>query len=180
MKSKSDEAIVLAYQLGYRANEAGEIFSPHGRKLSCNSPKKSGHLCNTFKLPGFNKRGYMSVLSHRFVAYCFFGEEVFKHELVRHLNDVPDDNRIENLKPGSYKDNRSDIPKEKLSANARANAHLLVERSRRLTDGDILLMRYLRETYQVPFAKLGECFRVASMTAYRACKGQSWGNVNES
>jgi hypothetical protein len=99
------------------------------------------------------------------------------HECVRHLNDIPHDNRLCNLALGSKKDNRADIPKEKLSEISKKSAHLLVERSRKLTDDDIKLMREVYKTTNKSYATIAEEFGVAPMTAYRAITKQSWKGV---
>ena len=179
MKSKSDRAIVEAVELGYTADEEGNIYSPTGRKLSNRSRKKSGHISVTLKLKGFNERGSVPVLAHRLVAYYFFGKEMFENECVRHLNDVPWDNRLKNLALGSMKENRSDIPREIICSNAKKHAHKLVSRSRKLTDQDILDMRAEREDNNTPYYKLGPMFGVTAMTAYRAVTKQSWKDVNK-
>lgn len=44
---------------------------------------------------------------HRTVAEAFINNPEH-HSVVRHLNDIPDDNRVENLAWGTYKDNTDD------------------------------------------------------------------------
>ena len=172
--SGSDTAIIDAVRLGYTADREGNIYNPDGKLLKC-AVKKHGHLSVTFKMR-YNGRK-RPVLAHRFIMYYFLGDELFKHECVRHLNDIPCDNRIENLALGSMADNRADIPFEKLSAIAKANAHLLVERSRKLKDEDILLLRELYANTDKSYATLAEEFGISTMTAYRAINKQSWGDV---
>lgn len=173
-KSKSDRYIVLAKEMGYSATESGEILGPKGNAI-VGQVAKSGHL--RFRPAVGDRKDRLSVLCHRFVAFCFFGPEIFSHEVVRHVNDVPSDNRIENLAMGSRKDNRADIPKWKLTRIAKANAHLLVQRSRKLSDSDVQTMRLLRSIHKTAYKTLGEQFGVAAMTAHRACSKQSWGDV---
>ena len=174
MKSKSDCLIVLAKEKGYTADRQGNIFTPEGNKL-VGSRSKTGHLNFIPNVVERSKRS--SVLAHRFIAYYFFGEELFKHPLVRHLNDDPSDNRLCNLALGSHKDNRADIPKEKLSLIAKTNAPALVERSRKLTNEDVLSMRKERELTKMSYKKLGDVYGVGAMTAYRTVNKQSWSNV---
>ena len=169
--NKSDTAIVVAVQRGYYADKDGNIYNPNGKPLSNRSLKKSGHISVTFPNPK------KSVLAHRFIAYYFFGDETFMHECVRHLNDIPTDNRLCNLALGSKKDNRADIPREKLSKSSKENAHLLVERSRKLSDDDVKLMRDMYKRTSKSYATIAEEFRVAPMTAYRAITKQSWSNL---
>jgi len=169
--SRSDAAIVIATQEGFYADKEGNIFNPKGKRLSNKSKKKSGHICVTVS------SARVSVLAHRFIAYYFYGDSVFMNECVRHLNDIPTDNRLCNLALGSKKDNRADIPREKLSKIAKKNAHLLVERSRKLTDEDVLLMREVYSKTNKSYATVAEEFGVAPMTAYRAITKESWKEV---
>jgi hypothetical protein len=172
--SKSDLLIILAKDMGYTADVEGNIYKPDGKRI-IGGVSKSGH--KNF-IPNVVPRAERSsVLAHRFIAYYFYGKEIFNHDLVRHLNDIPYDNRVENLKPGSYKENRADIPKRILSENAKRNTPGLIKRSRVLSDSDILEMRRLRGETNLSYAKLAGMFGVAAMTAYRAICKQSWRNV---
>ena len=172
--SLSDNAIILAYKAGYRAKQNGTVQTPFGNALT-GWPNSTGYL--TFKPAVGPRAGRKSVLVHRFVAYCFYGERALAAEVVRHLNDVKTDNRFDNLCPGTYVQNRADIPAEVKSSGAKKHAHLLVERSRKLSDEDVKLMRLVRETEKTPYAKLAKRFGVSTMTAHRAVSGESWGSV---
>jgi hypothetical protein len=169
--------LIAAKDKGYYATEDGGVFDKNDKELLGSPLKTSTHLRITLYADGVNEKGYCSVLKHRFIAYYFLGDEVFNHPLVRHLNDVPNDNRINNLVPGSFIENRKDIPKSKLSNAAKKNAHLLVERSRKLADADITCMRKLYNSYKISYKNLSELFGVSTMTAFRAVSGQSWKEV---
>ncbi len=173
-RSKSDKLIVLAKAAGYYANKDGVIFSPEGRPLK-GGTAKSGH--KNF-LPCVCPRAQRSsVLQHRFVAYYFLGDDVFNWPLVRHKNDIPSDNRINNLALGTYKENRADIPTETLSAIGKANVGGLIERSRKLSNFDIHALRAKRKFTGASYKKLGDLFGVTTMTAYRAINKQCWSNI---
>lgn len=174
MKSKSDRLILQAVRDGYSATVNGTIYTPEGTPLK-GGKSKAGHLNFIPRRKAGEKAS--SVLQHRFVYYYFHGDALFDDVLVRHLNDMPDDNRIENLRVGSYKENRADIPKEKLSSLAKERAPLLVERSRKLSDKDILELRQTREKFNTPYAELANMFGVSAMTAYRCVKKESWADV---
>jgi hypothetical protein len=174
--SKSDWAIMYAVESGYTANKNGDIFTAEGKMLSKSSQKRSGHLSITLLDPSGTKK-IQPVLAHRFIAYYFYGVNALLAECVRHLNDIPNDNRVCNLAYGTKKENRADIPKERLSIIGKAKAPMLVERSRKLSDEDIRDLRNTRENTGVSYAKLAKTFKVSTMTAYRACVGQSWGDV---
>lgn len=173
-RSASDLTIIEAYEAGYRFTEDGNILSPFGNTFSgwCNS---TGYC--TFK-PAIGERGgRKSILVHRFIAYCVFGEAALKAQVIRHLNDIRTDNRPTNLAPGTFIDNRADIPRSRLSEAAKRGSHLLVDRSRKLTDVDIIEMRRIRAETGISFNKLAKQFGVATMTAHRAVTGASWSEV---
>jgi hypothetical protein len=173
-RTKSDKLIVAAVEAGYYADEGGMIYKPDGAKIT-GGKTRDGYRNFIPNVVPRNQRS--SVLSHRFVAYYFLGAEVFKHALIRHLNGQPADNRISNLVAGSAKENRADIPKDVLSKNAKRNAHLLVARSRKLTDEDVRAMRQVRLDTHASFAKIGKEFDVSTMTAHRAITLTSWSSV---
>ena len=175
--SLSDKAIIAAVDTGYTANPQGQVFKPNGEEVIGSPLSHSGHLRITMYVTGLNTRGHISVLKHRFIAYYFLGPEVFNHRLVRHINDTPQDNRITNLKPGSPKENRADIPKSVLSANAKKHAHKFIEQSRKLTDQQILEMRKERHDTGASYAVMAKRYKIATMTAYRAISKQSWVNI---
>lgn len=181
MRTLSDRAIVLAKQQGYTANKQGDVFTPKGKKVKGSvmgrGKNPTLHKRMTVYVSGLNDRGHASVLMHRFIAYYFYGEEVFNHQVVRHLNDIASDNRIENLALGSQKDNRSDIPREKISIPAKKYAHLLVERSRKLTDEDVIKMRGIREETKEPYRSIASIFNISTMTCYRAINKHSWKGI---
>ncbi len=172
--TKSDRLIVTAKEAGYIATADGSIFNPDGVKLT-GGVSRSGHI--NFIPNVVPRKDRSSVLAHRFIAYFFFGDDLFNHEVVRHLNDVPHDNRLENLALGSIKQNRADIPKAKLSEAAKKHAHLLVARSRKLSDEAVAAMRTLRKDTNLSYQKIASQFGISAMTAHRAINGQSWSNV---
>lgn len=100
--SKSNIRIKSAYEKGYRAKEDGTIYNHKGKKIG-------------FKLDGRNVFSYCledivsPVKVSRFIAYQLWGDEVFKEGIVvRHLNDIKDDDRFENLALGTQADNIAD------------------------------------------------------------------------
>ena len=170
----SDQAIVMAYAAGYTATEYGDIISPRGKVLTGGTTKQS---YRTFTPAVYPNGKRCCVLQHRFVAYCKFGAEIFNHACVRHLNDVPTDNRWENLELGSYQQNTQDMPPSKRKARSVGAGDRIVEQNRKLTDKAIKEIRRLRAETSMPYKALAKAFGVTTMTAYRAVTHKSWSNV---
>lgn len=173
--SLSDKRIIVAVLEGYYADTAGNVFNPSGKLLRGSPKPDSGHLSITFKR-ALSERP-IPVLLHRFVAYYFLGVDALLKQCIRHRNDSPIDNRIDNLVPGTKAENRADIPRAKLSAIAKLLAPKLVARSRKLSDDDIRSMRIDYAYLGVSYATLAKKYSVSTMTAYRAVTKQSWSNV---
>ena len=79
--------------------------------LSANGRKVSGRIlkCAGSPYPRLNLRSsgkYLYV--HRVAAEVFIGPPPFEGAIVRHLNDNPLDNRVENLAWGTYSENSRD------------------------------------------------------------------------
>lgn len=103
--SKSNKYIVLAYEKGYRVTEDGRITSHKGRELSKKIPNGARYPKISLMLDG--KR--QTILAHRFAAYCFFGDKLFKDGIqVRHLNGDRADISFDNIALGTAKDNDAD------------------------------------------------------------------------
>lgn len=171
LESISDKAIVLAYRAGYMADDNGNIFSPRGKILK-GGITKQGYRTFT---PAVYPAGRRScILQHRFVAYCKFGPAVFDSECVRHVNDVPHDNRYENLLLGTYQQNAMDMPPEKRRIRSQGAGERIVAINRKLTPSDVTKMRNLRATECIPYKRLAIMFGVTAMTAHRAVNKQSW------
>lgn len=75
-----------------------------GKVLKQTTFVKSGHL--QVKLSKNGKQTTRWV--HQLVSAAFFGERQ-SGQIVRHLNDIPDDNRLENLAYGTQSDNMWDL-----------------------------------------------------------------------
>lgn len=110
---KRNKAIMLAFSLGYRAKENGDIVSPKG-----NSVGSWQH--NGYKRFGIRYKGQIfGIPVHRFVAYQKFGEIMFSCDCVRHLDGDCTNNSFANIELGTHKENSLDIPKEKRVALAK-------------------------------------------------------------
>lgn len=176
--SKSDIIIMRAVHLGYTATEDGKVYSPKGKEIK-GSAKKAGHSSITVIVP-IGDRRRCPVLKHRFIYYYFKGCEMFRHQVIRHLNDTPSDNRLCNLKAGSHKENMNDIPKHvRSSAMTPERVKAFVESSRKLTDEDICSIRKDRSELNTPYYKMADRYGVSTMTVYRLCNNISWKDIKE-
>lgn len=172
--SLSDRIIIESKVKGYYATPDGGVYSPSGKLLS-GGKTKHGHRTFTPAVYPDGRRG--CALQHRFVAYFFMGNEVFSHACVRHLNDIPGDNRIGNLALGSYKDNSQDMPIEKRKARSVGAGKRLAETQRKLSDSQIIEVRKIRAETNMPFNKIAKQFGISTMTAFRAATKQAWAEV---
>jgi len=110
--SKKSENLIAAFQLGYRVVD-GKVFSKTGYKLStwksstgylefsCFSGSKKNNTRKTFK-----------IFVHRLVAYQKYGEDLFNHDCVRHLDGNKLNNTPDNILVGTFSENTMDIKKE--------------------------------------------------------------------
>jgi len=109
--SKHDRGILVAYEKGYRVTNDGRLLNPEGAPLKVNPTDKKRYPTFSIKLAGES----FYIRSHRFAAYCFYKDELFKEGiLVRHLNDDRSDISKENIKLGTQVENMADIPIDKL------------------------------------------------------------------
>lgn len=104
---------IIAYNLGYRVNEKGDLIGLKGNPV--------GSLSNGYyKFKIRIKNGYINCLTHRLQAYQKYGEDIYKKGIVcRHLNGNPLDNSIENIAIGTQSDNMMDRKKEDRIAHAK-------------------------------------------------------------
>lgn len=100
--SKSNEIIRIASQKGYTINKAGEIINPRGQTVKGSTRRFKNCVYKTFGIS--HKGSSRPILIHRFVAYKKFGEDAFKAECIRHLNQNSLDNRPDNIYMGTYKE----------------------------------------------------------------------------
>lgn len=148
---------LIAYELGYRINNNGEIVNPIGDIIN-------GSVYNVV-YKKFNIRqnnSYIRIKVHRLIAYQKFGEKIFDENIVvRHLDGNGFNNKYENIEIGSESDNRMDIPID-LRMKLSLNASNIV---RKLTDSEILRLQSLyADGYRMKF--LMSEFNIQSKGSY--------------
>ncbi|MBU8597343.1 hypothetical protein KM908_14450 [Alkalihalobacillus clausii] len=160
----SEYVIRLAYEKGYRVTEEGIVRGLYRNQLKI-------HVgTNGYPLFGIRDQGKnLTVPAHRFAAYCYFGEEVFAHECVRHVNGVKTDISRDNLVLGSLSDNYHDIPHEWRSDFARKGAST----RRRLTECDVRSIRKKLADGE-SYRNLSKEYNVAKSTIQQIKEGKSY------
>ena len=153
-------------QNGYYVGDNGKVFSiwenkgRHGvqkgklKELS-GSKSKSGHLYIRFGREGKTE------LIHRLVFRTFKGE-LEQGKVIRHLNDEPSDNRVENLEQGSQKENMSDALKNKRLKT-------------KLTEKDVSEIRKLVKKFT--HQEVAEMSGVSRQNISEIAKNKVWGHV---
>lgn len=94
---------------------------------------------------------------------------------VCHRCDVPSCVNPEHLWLGTQRDNIDDMLRKQRQRGGRSKGE--DHSQARLTNADVRQMRQLRRETAMPFKNIAELFGVSPMTAYRACKGQSWSHL---
>jgi len=106
--------VKLAHEKGYRVTENGKLVNPKGKllKISLNS---------NYPQMGILFEGKVSTIYvHKLAAYCFYGEESFSAECVRHKNGNKLDLSKENILLGTYSENELDKDSEVRINNTKA------------------------------------------------------------
>lgn len=160
---------------GYYIDDQGHVYSQwinkgiHGLvkgdklKRLKTSKSKSGHMKVQFG------RKAKQQLVHRLVFKTFNGE-IPPGMVVRHLNDNPSDNRIENLNIGSQKDNVSDAKRNNIFPVGSKNGQS------KLTEKDVLEIRALAETETC--IEISRKYNVSRRAINHVVNKTTWKHVN--
>ncbi len=171
------DAIIIAYERGYRVSEDGIITSPYGNTLKISVSKNQKYpTFSISKVPNVkNKYGVFAIPMHKFAAYCFYKEDIFKFDCVRHLNSNVLDISKNNLILGSHSDNNLDKLKEKRIAaakKARASQGHRPKNSK-FSDDDIRLIR----SNSLSNKRLSEIYNVTRQTIWLIRKRVNYSDV---
>ena len=160
---------IPGYEGKYEASNLGSIRSYWGRTLP--SPNilvqmkdKDGYPRVTLSFPaGGQKRESV----HRLVLIAFVGLDGERREC-RHLNGIRDDNRLDNLKWGPYRENRGDMILHGTHRKGEMN------NAAKLREEDV---RYIRANPDMSHAELGRRFGVSSRAIIFVRLGKTWRHV---
>ena len=107
--NKKKQALLYAYDRGYRVTPEGEVVSPSGiiRKLKCSKSNPRLSFTVRSRILGIMD----NVFVHRLQAYQKFGEAIFEEGIeVRHLDNDKFNNSYSNIGIGTGIENMMDIP----------------------------------------------------------------------
>lgn len=123
--------------------------------------------CNAAFAPGIN-------FAHRMSWFLAYGKFDLSKRVL-HKCDVPGCVNPDHLWLGTQRENIDDMVQKNRQRSGgiygELNGHA------KLTEVNVIRMRELRYQLKIPYYKLGPMFGVTTMTAYRACSGQSWSQI---
>jgi hypothetical protein len=159
---------------GYFVDTDGNVYSQwinkgrHGlqkgtdiRKLK-GSANKKGHRFIRFT------RNSNPIYIHRLIYETFKGP-IPEGLVIRHLNDIPYDNRLENLEVGTVKENVMDSIKLGNFPRGQKNGQS------KLTDEEVLMIKTLSTSYNK--SELGRKFNVNRKTISAILEGRTWKHI---
>lgn len=156
---------------GYEIDTKGNIYSfkTTGKKMLKKSKKmaphklKNGYLQISFCIKGKNhKRLIHRLVLETFVGACPPGVETC------HNNGVRTDNRLENLRWDTRKNNAKDKVKHGTLLSGE-KCH-----TAKLTPRKVDRLRFLRKNKNLTFKKLGIMFDISTQAAWMICVGKNW------
>jgi hypothetical protein len=174
----NDEEIwkdIVGYEGTYEVSMARRV-----RRITGGQGARAGRILR----PAINSRGCPTVtlylcgkrttrlISH-LVADAFLPKKAPTDTVVRHLNDNPADNRLENLAWGTYSDNRQDAIR-----NDRLNQPIGVAHwNARLTEDNVREIRRLYATGEFSYQELGLRFGVSKQMVSSIVHRRNWKHV---
>ncbi len=136
---------------------------------------RSKHEVTRLVVPGkkYGEPGYVRLFAvHRLVVDAFVGPKPSPSYEIRHLNDNPIDNRVENLKWGTRSENSMDRVRNGINPNRKgsSNGNAL------LTEDDIVDIRILRK-FGANQPDMAKAFGTKQAHISAICLGKSWKHV---
>jgi hypothetical protein len=99
----------FVYSLGYRVTEEGKLINPKGKVINGSIRHKNRKYSTlSFNIKFGEKKKNCCI--HRLQAFQKYGIKIYDpHTVVRHLDNNPLNNSIDNISIGTYKDNYNDL-----------------------------------------------------------------------
>lgn len=160
--SKIDLRPIPGYS-GYSVSRDGVICGPRG--VMAPMVAHRGHRYVLVKRPGVPRKLYV----HRAVLLAWVGPPSAEAQLAIHGNDVPDDNRVENLRWGSRLDNAAGRQSNRGYARGEKVATAV------LTEEQVVELR--RRHPAESLRSLAAEFGVSHTAVRRAVNGMKWSHV---
>ena len=162
---------------GYYASRDGRIFSKwvnkglHGLVKEEEMKELKGSLSSgRYKMVRFGRESNWHSF-HRIIYTTFVGE-IEEGNVIRHLNDNPLDNRVENLKQGTQKENMEDAIKNNKLKFGEENPNS------KLTISDVRTIRNIKNgNPKTPNKVIAERFSVSRRTVDRIIKKETWREI---
>lgn len=172
--------LIAGFDGFYKVSDTGLIWScyPKGRLtrerpvikgdwvLRRQTQHKAGHMMVSLSFAG--KRG--SYYVHRLILEAFVGPCPEGMEC-RHLNGIPNDNRLENLEWSTYQINQMDRAKHGTSNRGERCA------SSRLTKDQVIKIRKKYAAGKITYRELAEIYEVSQSTVYELITRQTWKHI---
>lgn len=154
---------VPGYEELYQVSSCGKVCSKKTGRLKKVQINPQTFYCQVF-LWKDNKQKTKAM--HRLLYEAFVGE-IPNGLIVRHLNDIRSDNRLENLAVGTHSDNRQDADRN--GTLPKGENHSLAK----LQEDEARRIKYNGENARVVAKELG----VTEWTVYAIRSAKSWGHI---
>ena len=165
---------IVGYEGLYEVSSQGRVWSlarvdtrgsaRSGGLLRCGSRGRGrGHPAGILTDREGAKRSFFV---HQEMAKAFIGPSPFEGAVVRHLNDIPTDNRVENLAWGTRLENQRDAVRNGRNANANKKSCL---RGHEFSEVNTI-------SWDNPNGGITRICRACTNggTSHRRCKGEAW------
>lgn len=151
---------------GYLISKDGLVF--RGDKQCRQTLLNTGYYAVRLRKYGWSK----AFTVHRLMAEAFLPAPKDGEFLVRHLNDIKTDNRIENLAWGNLFDNASDRKRNLKYQGKRGSGNWAAK----LNDDDIMDIRIVH-SFGASQRDIGKAFGVRQQAISKICRFQRWSHI---
>lgn len=175
---------------GYRIGSDGKVWSRMGHSGRGTGLGSKSHMNAPWKVISpqtTGKYGHVSVhlhkngkvkafAVHRLVLEAFVGPRPEGMEC-RHLDGDPTNNRLENLRWGTHKENERDKIRHGTNVGNRGNVRGEVNGNARLVADDVIKIREMYATGNYTQSNLSSLFGVQQGSVSSIIRGKTWGHV---
>jgi hypothetical protein len=154
----------------YIISKDGIVWSNKKRKQRLNpSINKDGYCYLTLR--GGERKYYRTI--HRLVLETFIGPRPQKMQC-RHLNGNRTDNRLENLRWGTSKENEADKRRHKTHSSLKGGINPMSK----LSEFQVRAIIYLHKIARYSQTKLAKVFNISQPNVNMICTGKTWSHLN--